>query len=173
MPNWCNNSILIEGPKAKIKELWNKSNKDPEKSGLLETMAPMPESETDWYSWRLDNWGTKWEVDSEGLEYSESTEDDDRSLIEGWFDSAWSPPKEAFEKFCAENEDVHVELHYHECGMGFVGYWDSELHDEYYEYYEDNITSENIREFIPEHIVDEWCLDEQLENMEEEMEEEK
>lgn len=79
----------------------------------------------------------------------------------------------AFEKFCAENEDVHVELHYHECGMGFVGYWDSELHDEYYEYYEDNITSENIREFIPEHIVDEWCLDEQLENMEEEMEEEK
>ena len=52
--------------------------------------------------------------------------------------------------------------------MGFVGYWDSEEIDEYYEYYEDNITSKNIREFIPEYIVDEWSLDEQLEHMEEE-----
>lgn len=168
MPNWCSNSILIEGPKEKIKELWDKSNKDPEKSGLLEAMVPMPESEADnWYSWRVDNWGTKWEVNSEGLEYSESTEDDNKSIIEGWVDSAWGPPKEAFQKFCAENDDVYAEVHYHECGMGLVGYWDSEEIDEYYEYYEDNITSKNIREFIPEYIVDEWSLDEQLEHMEE------
>ena len=30
MPNWCNNSITISGPTAKIKALWDEANAKPE-----------------------------------------------------------------------------------------------------------------------------------------------
>jgi hypothetical protein len=55
---------------------------------------------------------------------------------------------------------------YEEPGMVFVGCWDSEGADDYYEY--DDLTSENIRDNIPNYLVDEFALDEQLAEYEEE-----
>ena len=40
MPNWCNNSIDINGPTDKIKDLFEKAGQ--EDSGLLQAMVPMP-----------------------------------------------------------------------------------------------------------------------------------
>jgi hypothetical protein len=133
MPNWCNNSITISGPKDKITKLYNDAVAE---NGLLQVMYPMPKELEDttspapkegepqplvdgydnWYDWRVNNWATKWDVDVENLELSE-----DGTNISGWFDSAWSPPTGAYDEFLAQNEDCSIKALYYEGGMDFGG----------------------------------------------------
>jgi hypothetical protein len=133
MPNWCNNSITISGPKDKITKLYNDTVAE---NGLLQVMYPMPKELEDttspspkegepqplvdgydnWYDWRVNNWATKWDVDVENLELSE-----DGTNISGWFDSAWSPPTGAYDEFLARNEDCSIKALYYEGGMDFGG----------------------------------------------------
>ena len=136
MPNWCNNTITLTGPKEKITAIYAKAKKD---DALLQQLKPMPQ-ELDgttspapkegkvqplvdgfdnWYDWRVQNWGTKWDVDMEGLELS-----DDGTTITGWFDSAWSPPIHAYEYFLTDNEDCSINSYYYEGGMDFAGQWE-------------------------------------------------
>ena len=140
MPNWCNNTITITGPAQKIQALYDAAVA--EDGGLLNGMVPMPERLKDtvkgsngdadnWYDWAVSNWGTKWDVSTEGLEFTDNG--DGTALIEGWFDSAWAPPIGAYEKFSEQNNDCHIEASYHEGGMDFGGFWDTENGDEYLE----------------------------------------
>jgi Ferredoxin-like domain in Api92-like protein len=132
MPNWCSNSIEIEGPVEKIAALWAQAQS--EDNALLNALCPMPaellEGEA-WYGWRVAHWGTKWDIDMQGLEFTDNEQG--RACITGWFDSAWSPPVDAFQAYSNENPDVMMELKYFEPGMGFVGVWDSEGGDAYWE----------------------------------------
>ena len=41
MPNWCNNNITIEGPKEKIKAIWDQVQADPDK-GFFQHLVPAP-----------------------------------------------------------------------------------------------------------------------------------
>lgn len=136
MPNWCNNTITLTGPKEKITAIYNKAKED---NALLQQLKPMPEALEgttspapkegkvqplvdgfdNWYDWRVQNWGTKWDVDMEGLELS-----DDGTTITGWFDSAWSPPIHAYEYFLTDNEDCSINSYYYEGGMDFAGQWE-------------------------------------------------
>ena len=182
MPNWCNNSTTISGNKEQIDKFEAFLN---EKSGKewFDFFLPCPKELTDvdspnktdnvneliekyghgdWYSWSVENWGTKWNTDAQDW----SRDDDSISF---WFDSAWAPPTALYDKITAEGYDV--EAYYLEEGMGFVGKY-SEGADEYYEYTD----SESLND-IPEDIVDNWNLRENLEeweaeNAEEEDEEE-
>lgn len=148
MPNWCNNSITIVGPADKIQALWNAAQA--ENSGLLNAMLPMPEGlrntvkgsgdelqtethdgYTNWYDWSVARWGTKWDVDTDAL-YLEDL-GDGRAQISGGFDSAWSPPIEAFKAYADANTDVKMQLKYFEPGMSFMGVWDNEGGDTYYD----------------------------------------
>ena len=187
MPNWCNNSITIKGSTETIKTLWEDAQAA---EGLLEAMVPMPkelrdttkgsgdelqtevyDGATNWYDWAVSNWGTKWDVSLEGLEFTDNG--DGTATIEGWFDSAWSPPIDAYNTFCEDMDGVYLEAYYEEGGMCFVGYWDSEGADDHYEY--DGATSDTVRNMIPEYLVDYYALDERLdeyEQMEAEEEEE-
>jgi len=144
MPNWCNNTISIQGPADQVTKIWLKANGKDDR-GLLNAMKPMPQElegttsptpqkgqagykgeqpvvdgHTNWYDWRVQNWGTKWEVDTEGLELSE-----DGTTISGWFESAWAPPIEALHYLVDNNPDLDVKCHYHEGGMDFAGIWDN------------------------------------------------
>ena len=136
MPNWCNNTITLTGPKEKITKIYEKAKED---NALLQQLYPMPEAlegttspapkegkvqplvdgHDNWYDWRVDNWSTKWDVDVEGLELS-----DDGTTITGWFDSAWAPPIGAYEHFLTENEDCSISSLYYEGGMDFAGKWE-------------------------------------------------
>jgi len=136
MPNWCNNTITLTGPKEKITAIYEKAKED---NALLQQLYPMPtqlegttspapkegkvqplvDGHDNWYDWRVDNWSTKWDVDVEGLELS-----DDGTTITGWFDSAWSPPIGAYEHFLTNNEDCSISSLYYEGGMDFAGKWE-------------------------------------------------
>jgi hypothetical protein len=130
MPNWCNNSIEIEGPVEKIAALWLLAHRfTPTVEGaLLNAMVPIG----DWdYDRAVQAWGTKWDIDMQGLEFVDNEQG--RARITGWFDSAWSPPLDAFQTYALANEDVYLELKYFEPGMSFTGVWDSEGGDAYWE----------------------------------------
>ena len=179
MPNWCNNSVTITGPAQKIRALWAQAEKG---QGLLQAMVPPPENMfhgnlgeaerrecaekgiPNWYDWQVSNWGTKWDVGLEGLEFVNNG--DGTASISGWFDSAWSPPIEAYHTFCEDMDGVYLEAYYEESGMCFVGYWSSEGGDEEYDY--SDYSSDNIRDNIPEYLVDHYALDERLAEYEEE-----
>ena len=126
MPNWCSNNITIQGPAELIKSIWAAAQtENDDNHGLLNALYPEPEHEGDeWYGWRVENWSTKWDVSSEGLEFELLP--DGRAMIHGWFDSAWSPPIGAYEKFCENNDDVYICASYFEPGMSFIGIWDNE-----------------------------------------------
>ena len=154
MPNWCNNSISIQGSTETIKTLWEEANK--EGSGLLNAMKPMPkeldgttsptpqegqagykgpqptvDGHDNWYDWRVQNWGTKWDIDpKEGLEFTDNG--DGTAQIAGWFESAWAPPIEAYNTFIEDMDGCSLVADYHEPGMDFAGFYDNG-DDEYME----------------------------------------
>ena len=147
MPNWCNNSINIQGSTETIKTLWDEANK--EDSGLLNAMKPMPkelegttsptpqegqagykgpqpkvDGHDNWYSWRNENWGTKWDIDpTEGLEFTDNG--DGTAQISGWFESAWAPPIQAYDTFLDDMDGCSLTADYHEPGMDFAGIYDN------------------------------------------------
>jgi hypothetical protein len=157
MPNWCSNSISIDGPLDKIQALWTEAEL---KDCLLEIMTPIGEWD---YGQAVESWGTKWDVNIEGLEFEDNG--DGTASITGWFDSAWSPPLQAFATYCDKNPDVSAEVFYQEEGMCFVGRWSNTDGDDYYEY--GDATSATIRDFVPDYLVDEFDLEYNLEQWEE------
>ena len=55
----------------------------------FETIFPCPDKEN-WYNWCCAHWGTKWApIAIETIEYEEG---DPNSVLEVYFDTAWSPP---------------------------------------------------------------------------------
>ena len=127
MPNWCSNTINIEGPADKIRALWESAHSKQD-AGLLEAMVPQGEWD---YDRAVASWGTKWDISLEGLEFIDNGQG--RAMITGWADSAWAPPVEAFQTYANKNDDVNMELKYFEPGMCFVGVWDNAGGAAYYE----------------------------------------
>lgn len=171
MPNWCQNTLTITGNTETLVEL--KTVIESDEDGLLQAIRPMPEelkgtvspSEGEnWRSWALENWGCKWDVSTEGLEYIDNG--DGTSTISGWFDSAWAPPLEAFDSLASDWDSCYIELKYYEGGMCFIGVWDSEGGDAYYEdieecvrrgdHKEDSVMAELVEDFGIEESIEMW-----------------
>ena len=153
MPNWCNNHITITGPNKiidKIEKIVKEEGDEAfadssEPKGLLQFMHPMPAElkdttadgskdkamiektgYSDWYSWAVDNWGTKWEVcEFYGVDRNHLNDSLDESTISFSFDSAWSPPIGAYEQFLVDNENCALVARYYEGGCDFMGIWDN------------------------------------------------
>ena len=156
MPNWCNNSITISGPTETISQLWEdaKTANDGE-FGLLEAMAPIGEWD---YGTAVETWGTKWDVSDEGLEYIDNG--DGTSEITGYFDSAWAPPIDAYNRFLDDMDNCSIQASYHEPGMDFAGFY-SDGDDEYLEnLHEEFKLPEDERSDLYNRLDEEYALSE-------------
>lgn len=117
MPNWCSNNIHITGDNAEIKSLLVQAgNEENEYSKFfLNNFIPMPEVEAEnWYSWKLSNWGTKWDIGNVAIEINDKS----ASFI---CDTAWSPPLNAFNKISQQYPTLKFEIFYEEPGMDLCG----------------------------------------------------
>jgi len=123
MPNYCENVVTIKHPDplviAGLVEAFNNGK-------FFQFVVPMDSdidmdanSENDslpnWYNWRVDNWGTKWDIDpTDGNVMIESPIEINLS-----FNTAWSPPLGVYAKL--SEQGFTVDAKYHEYGMMFYG----------------------------------------------------
>ena len=188
MPNWCNNSIKIVGDVETLSQLKPVVEAG---EGLLQAIKPMPKAlwettsptlqpgqgnykgeqpivdgHNNWYDWAAANWGTKWDPEVH-LEFIDNK--DGTAEITGWFDTAWGPPLEAIQTLVNDWDSCIIELFYEESGMCFVGCFDSDGGDDYYEYSE--ATSKTLSDIVPQYLIDHFNLDERLDEYEQEEDE--
>ena len=126
MPNWCQNTAVINAPKPVIDDI-KAVLADPDQR-LLHWMCPMPDDQRDnWYDWCVSNWDTKWDI-SQAFVLDDTEEDS----ITFSFDTAWGPPIAAFRHWAGQDGRATYRLTYIETGMAFVGWhsYDGEYFDE-------------------------------------------
>ena len=143
MPNWCNNNLTLEhDDPAMIQRAYDAL----ERGEFLSEFIPVPEdlqivagrvgNDADaeqkaleaqtkanvkkygygnWYDYCVGEWGTKWDVGGQG----QSDIHPDGTMLHTSFDSAWSPPINAYEKLVEMG--FGVEAMYYEGGMGYAG----------------------------------------------------
>jgi hypothetical protein len=135
MPNWCNNTLIVlkNSSEQDFVGFMRKSLKDGvfKLNGAFPTPPELLEQVTsdmkdrlkreyghdNWYDWRIDNWGTKWDTDESSQNIIEHT--DENFWID--FDSAWSPPIEWVKRVSNMYPTLTFEITYMEEGMGFCG----------------------------------------------------
>ena len=149
MPNYCNNNIVITGPNSVIDKIEKIANGD--KGDLLQYFYPMPKELNDtvagpepktkkeklekrrlqveygasnWYDWRVENWGTKWDI-MEFYNINRKEIGEDESEISLGFDTAWAPALGAYERFIDKNSNCSLKAYYYEPGCDFMGEWDN------------------------------------------------
>jgi len=160
MPNWCSNHIKIEGPKEKVEAIWSKATDDSEE-GLLGALHPIGKWD---YHKAVEEWGTKWDISmiDANLEISE-----DGTIIEGYFESAWSPPLNAIMHYEMANPDVDIHCKYYEPANDFVGsnyYGDFSITDQPRSFWETDPAGTDLDETF--YVVE--MLDEYQEEIEDE-----
>lgn len=154
MPNWCDNSVTLRNSDIdKIDAL--AAALDSEKKEFLNHLLPNPSGEWQ-YDWSVTNWGTKWEAGIIDWERRDENE------IWVSFDSAWSPPTALYDYLVEQGWEV--EALYHEPGMCYIGQYNTDGGDDYYEYDlgdpesiedlpEDCIEFGNLRDAARDHII--------------------
>jgi hypothetical protein len=124
MPNWCENEVEITFSDRAEYERFAEIMGDPEhyigwepKDEMFDKFIPTPSEAlgtSDWWAWRIENWGTKWNPQIEEFRLEDT----------GAFfrmNTAWAPPRDFFRTFSKMFPSATIELSYLEEGMSFCG----------------------------------------------------
>lgn len=131
MPNWCDNYVRIIGPTSEMEKLYEAATSSEEGTGLCSHVLPLEEKTG--VLGASYAWGTKWDInEAEGEIYEY---EDDNSIVELSFMSAWSPPTGVYEALVNAGYDVFAG--YYEPGMEMCGVFD-DGEDREYEMSSDN-----------------------------------
>lgn len=85
-----------------------------------------------WYKWRYQNWGVKWNADTQYFDETFSEGDTSFFVI---FNTPWNPPIEWINTLIKAFPEVHIKLTYFEPGVIFGGIESSDANEQcYYEY---------------------------------------
>jgi hypothetical protein len=114
-----------------------------------------------WYDYCVNEWGTKWDVGDQGA----SDIHPDGRMLHTSFDSAWSPPINAYEKLLELGFTVNAM--YFESGMGFAGIYDNGSDD----CYSDWGDSRGAKATLPQELDDCFAISESQAEYEDENEE--
>ena len=185
MPNYCNNNIVITGPNSVIDKIEKIANGD--KGDLLQYFYPMPKELNDtvagpepktkkeklekrrlqveygasnWYDWRVENWGTKWDI-MEFYNINRKEIGEDESEISLGFDTAWAPPLGAYEKFIDKNSNCSLKAYYYEPGCDFMGEWDNGI-DSCFEVAKYGLDDDFWKQGIGSTLDDMFCITESM-----------
>lgn len=154
MPNWCDNHLTIRHPDpAKLQEFCDAYNAGRVLNHYIPQPASVPTGEVvampdgtpvktmsmDEHSWRIANWGTKWDITRNG-----SPAEIVDGQVEVSFESAWSPPEHLFSRL--EDLGFAVRAAYFEPGMGFCGLHE-DGNDEFYDCLPHQVSRELWDEF--------------------------
>ncbi len=145
MPNWCENSIDIDGPADKLALFVSRIEEN--EDGMLSAHYPRPDSKVQqlneseecflhefkkqmgterevtldeaWYYWNIHNWGTKWDIPLDELSYADLDPGDRTWSVS--FMSAWSPPVAWLHKVSEDNPELDFSIEFVEYGCCFAG----------------------------------------------------
>jgi len=194
MPNWCSNNLILEHEDpAMIQRAYDAL----ERQEFLQEFVPVPQELKDtvsgafgdpveqakleaqtraniekfgygnWYDFCVGEWGTKWDVGEQGA----SDIHPGGKMLHTTFDSAWSPPVNAYEKL--EALGFRVEAMFYEGGMGYAGSYEDgydntielsgmsadDIEREYPDLDECFGISESMREYEEDEELTEWIKD--------------
>ncbi len=188
MPNWCNNVLTLthEDPAmiTRAKDALDRGEflqefipvpeqlqivagcvGDPEEQAKLEADTARNREELgygNWYDFCVGEWGTKWDVGGDG----QSDVHPDGKMLHTTFDSAWSPPVNAYDKLVELGFGVNAM--YYEGGMGYAGSYD-EHGDQ--EINLEGMSADDIERDHPE-LDEAFCISDSMREYEAENEEE-
>jgi len=121
MPNHTDNRVILShNDSQQIDMIYNIMNTDD--TPLCQTLIPMPKAlectqgssdGPNWYNWRLEHWGTKWDV------YETHCTRIDANTLQLTFYTAWSPPIPVFDKLVDMGFEVNAR--YLDEGWMYVG----------------------------------------------------
>lgn len=122
MPNWCSNSVTIEGSAENMRKLFDVIDAMKDDDGLfVSTVGKKKSYGDDWYNHNINEYGTKWDVSKSDVYM------DNRNLADNVgghimmsMDTAWSPPLEWCRKL-SKKYKVDVYITYSEQGCDFYG----------------------------------------------------
>lgn len=125
MPNWCSNVVTINsGGSPELNErLKNALSED--KELFMQFVPRPPEEEENWYSWNVDNWGTKWDATPYNVEWV------NQDTVKFSIETAWGPCNKFWEAL--EEMGYSVTSYYLEEGMAFCGCYEDGF-DDFIEY---------------------------------------
>ena len=124
MPNWCQNVMYVSHTD---KEMMVALKDAIIKRELCDHIKPMPEELEDttssdypnWYDWRVNNWGTKWDIYSPWDTDEIYVADDGKETYVFKFDTAWSPPIPIYDAMM--DQGFNLVARYVEYGCGYHG----------------------------------------------------
>ena len=117
MPNHTDNRVILSHDDSQmIDDVYNVMNT--EGTELCHHLIPEPrddenEPTSGWYDWRLDNWGTKWDV------YEAHCTRIDANTLDLNFYTAWSPPIPIYDKLVDMGFEINAR--YLDEGWGYIG----------------------------------------------------
>ncbi len=139
MPNWCHNTLIAEADDHRLLEQLARDVRpsDAEQVPLcFSSLVPEPGSPDDpdynWYLWRLENWGTKWEPSFSGpfIAFGPETADPESSYQGGFervgcflwkFDTAYSPPMPWVKTVSGLYPEITFTVRFGELGVDCAG----------------------------------------------------
>ena len=117
MPNHTDNRVILSHDDSQmIDNIYNVMNTGD--TELCNYLIPEPrddagEPTSGWYDWRLEHWGTKWDI------YNATCERMDENTLVLSFDTAWSPPIPVYDKLVDMGFEVNAR--YLDEGWGYIG----------------------------------------------------
>ena len=161
MPNWCDNTLTLTHEDPTQIDRAITAFREGKLCQEFHPMQPQLLEDESWYSWRVDNWGTKWDIGGETAGHVDRLSENSVYFA---FESAWSPPVE-FYSFLVEELGFAVDAMYYEPGMGFAGrFYDGE--DQFVQW----TSLEEARELLDDDLNEAFGIIESMEQWEEENE---